>query len=144
MKANYFLGLDVAKQKVRAALRGAGGRLLWEKDLPALWPAPCRGRPPSGLHGQRPAAQRKRAMEGPNQNEQARGGTLTHRLVPSRLQRRAARPRATALLPAQTRPRQMPRAGLSHLMRILTRRLVAVLRSQQPYRPKQLLCKNAA
>ena len=35
MKANYFLGLDVAKQKVRAALRGpGGGGLLWEKDLP--------------------------------------------------------------------------------------------------------------
>jgi transposase len=28
--------------------------------------------------------------------------------------------------------------ALSHLMRILTRRLVAVLRSQQPYRPKEL------
>ncbi len=35
--------------------------------------------------------------------------------------------------------------ALSHLMRILTRRLVAVLRSQQPYRPKELcLLKNAA
>jgi transposase len=29
--------------------------------------------------------------------------------------------------------------ALSHLMRILTRRLVAVLRSQQPYRPKEVL-----
>ncbi len=29
--------------------------------------------------------------------------------------------------------------ALSHLMRILTRRLVAVLRSQQPYRPKEAL-----
>lgn len=35
MKTNYFLGLDVAKQKVRAALSGpGGGGLLWEKDLP--------------------------------------------------------------------------------------------------------------
>jgi transposase len=35
VKAKYFLGLDVAKQKVRAALRGpGGGGLLWEKDLP--------------------------------------------------------------------------------------------------------------
>jgi transposase len=34
--------------------------------------------------------------------------------------------------------------AISHLMRILTRRLVAVLRSQQPYRPKQLVLKNAA
>lgn len=34
---------------------------------------------------------------------------------------------------------------LTHLMRILTRRLVAVLRSQQPYQPKELLpVKNAA
>jgi hypothetical protein len=34
--------------------------------------------------------------------------------------------------------------AISHLMRILTRRLVAVLRSQQPYRPKELVLKNAA
>jgi transposase len=34
--------------------------------------------------------------------------------------------------------------ALSHLMRILTRRLVAVLRSQQPYRPKEVFLKNAA
>ena len=34
--------------------------------------------------------------------------------------------------------------ALSHLMRILTRRLVAVLRSQQPYSPKELVLKNAA
>ena len=35
--------------------------------------------------------------------------------------------------------------ALSHLMRILTRRLVAVLRSQQPYRSKELVpFKNAA
>ncbi len=30
------------------------------------------------------------------------------------------------------------RLTLSHLMRILTRRLVAVLRSQQPYKPQEL------
>jgi transposase len=36
------------------------------------------------------------------------------------------------------------KVALSHLMRILTRRLVAVLRSQQPYRPKELILKNAA
>jgi transposase len=36
MKATYILGLDVAKHKVRAALRGAEEeRFLWEKDLPA-------------------------------------------------------------------------------------------------------------
>ncbi len=34
--------------------------------------------------------------------------------------------------------------ALSHLMRILTRRLVAVPRSQQPYRPQEVLLKNAA
>ena len=34
--------------------------------------------------------------------------------------------------------------ALTHLMRILTRRLVAVLRSQQPYRPKEVFLKNAA
>ncbi len=34
MKATYFLGLDVAKHKVRAALRGPGGRLHFEQDLP--------------------------------------------------------------------------------------------------------------
>jgi transposase len=36
------------------------------------------------------------------------------------------------------------KVALSHLMRILTRRLVAVLRSQQPYRPKELILKNTA
>lgn len=37
------------------------------------------------------------------------------------------------------------KVALSHLMRILTRRLVAVLRSQQPYRPQAVLpLKNAA
>ena len=37
------------------------------------------------------------------------------------------------------------KVALSHLMRILTRRLVAVLRSQQPYRPMEpVLLKNAA
>ena len=37
------------------------------------------------------------------------------------------------------------KVALSHLMRILTRRLVAVLRSQQPYRPQELVpLKNAA
>ena len=36
------------------------------------------------------------------------------------------------------------KVALSHLMRILTRRLVAVLRSQQPYRPQELVpLKNA-
>ena len=35
MKTTYILGLDVAKHKVRAALRGAAEeRCLWEKDLP--------------------------------------------------------------------------------------------------------------
>ena len=34
--------------------------------------------------------------------------------------------------------------ALSHLMRILTRRLVAVLRSQQPYQPKEVLPIHAA
>jgi transposase len=34
--------------------------------------------------------------------------------------------------------------ALSHLMRILTRRLVAVLRSKQPYQPPHLSLKNAA
>ncbi len=34
--------------------------------------------------------------------------------------------------------------ALSHLMRILTRRLVAVLRSQQPYKPQEVLLKDAA
>ncbi len=35
--------------------------------------------------------------------------------------------------------------ALSHLMRIRTRRLVAILRSQQPYKPKEVfLLENAA
>ncbi|MGI8820898.1 MAG: IS110 family transposase [Chthoniobacterales bacterium] len=34
--------------------------------------------------------------------------------------------------------------ALSHLMRILTRRLVAVLRSQQPYKPKEVFFEKAA
>jgi transposase len=34
--------------------------------------------------------------------------------------------------------------ALTHLMRILTRRLVAVLRSGKPYRPNQIALKNAA
>ena len=35
MKATYILGIDVAKHKVRAALRGAAEeRFLFEKDLP--------------------------------------------------------------------------------------------------------------
>jgi len=43
---------------------------------------------------------------------------------------------------AQGKPHQV---ALSHLMRILTRRLVAVLRSGQPYRPKELVpLQNAA
>ena len=34
--------------------------------------------------------------------------------------------------------------ALSHLMRILTRRMVALLRSQQPYRPKEVFCLSEA
>jgi transposase len=34
MKLSYILGIDVAKHKVRAALRGAEERFLLEKDLP--------------------------------------------------------------------------------------------------------------
>ena len=34
MKQTYFLGLDTAKHKIRAALRDAEERLLFEKDLP--------------------------------------------------------------------------------------------------------------
>jgi transposase len=34
MKAIYILGIDAAKHKVRAALRGAQERFLFEKDLP--------------------------------------------------------------------------------------------------------------
>jgi transposase len=34
MKLSYILGIDVAKHKVRAALRGAEERFLFEKDLP--------------------------------------------------------------------------------------------------------------
>ena len=34
MKTTYILGLDAAKHKVRAALRAAEERFLWEKDLP--------------------------------------------------------------------------------------------------------------
>jgi hypothetical protein len=56
----------------------------------ALGPAPGRRRPAPGLHGQRPAPAPKRAMARPNQNEQARGRTFTHRLLPGRLQRRSA------------------------------------------------------
>lgn len=35
MKPTYILGIDAAKHKVRAALRGADEDWLWEKDLPA-------------------------------------------------------------------------------------------------------------
>ncbi len=35
MKPTYFLGIDTAKHKIRVALRGAQGQLLFEKDLPA-------------------------------------------------------------------------------------------------------------
>jgi transposase len=34
MKTTYILGIDAAKHKVRAALCGADGRFLFEKDLP--------------------------------------------------------------------------------------------------------------
>lgn len=34
MKTTYILGIDTAKQKIRAALRGADERFLFEKDLP--------------------------------------------------------------------------------------------------------------
>jgi transposase len=34
MKTTYFLGIDTAKHKIRVALRGAQGQLLFEKDLP--------------------------------------------------------------------------------------------------------------
>ena len=34
MTPSYFLGLDVAKQKVRAALRGPDERFLCERSLP--------------------------------------------------------------------------------------------------------------
>ena len=34
MKISYFLGLDAAKHKIRAALGDAPGRILFEKDLP--------------------------------------------------------------------------------------------------------------
>jgi transposase len=34
MKQTYFLGIDVAKGKIRAALANSPGRLLFEKDLP--------------------------------------------------------------------------------------------------------------
>jgi predicted NBD/HSP70 family sugar kinase len=34
MKRKYYLGLDVAKEKVRAALCNGAGTLLWEADLP--------------------------------------------------------------------------------------------------------------
>ena len=69
MKTTYILGIDAAKHKIRAALRGAEER---DPGLKAFY-------------------QRKRS-EG-----------KTHHVA------------------------------LSHLMRILTRRLVAVLRSGQPY-----------
>ena len=35
MKTTYILGIDAAKHKIRAALRGADERFLFEKDLPA-------------------------------------------------------------------------------------------------------------
>ncbi len=35
MQAIYCLGLDVAKHKLRAALCGGSGQMLWEADLPA-------------------------------------------------------------------------------------------------------------
>ena len=34
MKRNYYLGIDLAKHKIRAALSDAAGALLWEKNLP--------------------------------------------------------------------------------------------------------------
>jgi transposase len=34
MKISYFLGIDAAKHKIRAALAGANERVLFEKDLP--------------------------------------------------------------------------------------------------------------
>ena len=34
MKTTYILGIDAAKHKIRVALRGAQGQLLFEKDLP--------------------------------------------------------------------------------------------------------------
>lgn len=34
MKTTYILGIDAAKYKIRVALRGAQGQLLFEKDLP--------------------------------------------------------------------------------------------------------------
>ena len=34
MKQSYFLGLDAAKHKIRAALCDSPGRILLEKDLP--------------------------------------------------------------------------------------------------------------
>jgi transposase len=34
MKTTYILGIDTAKHKIRAALRGANERFLFEKDLP--------------------------------------------------------------------------------------------------------------
>jgi hypothetical protein len=59
---------------------------------PPLRLQPQSGRPAPGLHGQRPAVARKRPVERPNQDEQARGRTLAHRLLPGRLQRRSTRP----------------------------------------------------
>lgn len=34
MKTTYILGIDTAKEKIRAALRGTDERFLFEKDLP--------------------------------------------------------------------------------------------------------------
>ena len=34
MKRTYYLGLDVARNKFRAALAAFDGSLCWEKDLP--------------------------------------------------------------------------------------------------------------
>ncbi len=34
MTRTYYLGLDVAKHKIRAALSDATGAICWEKDLP--------------------------------------------------------------------------------------------------------------
>src|SRR5438046_1724267 len=34
MKRTYYLGLDVARNKIRAALAAFDGSLCWEKDLP--------------------------------------------------------------------------------------------------------------
>jgi transposase len=41
MKRRYYLGLDVAKQKIRAALATGDGRLAWEADLPVSAAGVC-------------------------------------------------------------------------------------------------------